>query len=69
VSTENKRAASTPQAPMTPDWPRELPPLPQYTCGQCGETFGTNCYPHDIACAYCGAILCPHCGEWFGGDS
>jgi hypothetical protein len=46
-----------------------LPPLPEYTCGQCFEMFGSNCRDDDISCAYCGAKRCPHCREWFGGDN
>jgi hypothetical protein len=46
-----------------------LPSLPQYTCGQCGETFGTNFTEDEIECAYCSARRCPHCHEWFGGES
>lgn len=46
-----------------------LPPLPQFTCGQCGETFGTNFAEDEIECAYCDARRCPHCHEWFGGES
>jgi hypothetical protein len=45
-----------------------LPPLPGYTCGQCGETFGTNCDEDDIRCPECGARRCPHCETWFGGE-
>ena len=42
--------------------------LPEYTCGQCGETFGTNFVEDEIECAYCDARRCPHCAEWFGGE-
>ena len=38
-----------------------------YTCGKCGETFGTNCDEDDITCPECEAQRCPHCGKWFGG--
>ena len=39
-----------------------------FTCGACGETFGTNCAEDDIECAVCGAKRCPHCHRWFGRD-
>jgi hypothetical protein len=39
-----------------------------FTCGECGETFGTNCTEADIQCANCDARRCPHCHEWFGRD-
>ena len=44
-----------------------LPSLPQYTCGVCGETFGTNYHTEEIECP-CGARRCPHCEKWFGGE-
>jgi hypothetical protein len=47
---------------------RPLPPLPQYTCGSCGETFGSNCDQDDITCPYCEARRCPHCKRWFGSE-
>jgi hypothetical protein len=50
-------------APM----PTDLPPLPEFTCGVCGETFGTNFDIEEIECP-CGARRCPHCEQWFGGD-
>lgn len=46
---------------------RDLPPVPEYTCGSCDETFGTNCDEDDIQCPECGATRCPHCEQWFGG--
>ena len=49
--------------------PATLRDLPEYTCGQCGETFGTNFLPDEIECAYCEARRCPHCELWFGGES
>ena len=45
-----------------------LPPLPQYTCGACRETFGSNCDPDDIVCPYCEARRCPRCLKWFGAE-
>lgn len=39
-----------------------------FTCGECGETFGTNCADNDIQCAVCDAKRCPHCKKWFGRD-
>ena len=45
-----------------------LPELPQYRCGLCGEEFGSNCHEDDISCTSCGAKRCPHCGKWFGED-
>ena len=47
---------------------RSLSPLPQYTCGLCSETWGTNCTPGDISCPECEANLCPCCGIWFDRD-
>lgn len=41
--------------------------LPEYRCGQCGETFGTNFAEDEIECAYCDARRCPCCEHWFGG--
>jgi hypothetical protein len=49
--------------------PALLHDLPEYTCGMCGETFGTNFLPDEIECAYCEARRCPHCELWFGGES
>jgi hypothetical protein len=46
--------------------PQSLPPLPQYTCGQCGMTFGTNFDEDKIECPECEARRCPHCKTWFG---
>jgi hypothetical protein len=43
--------------------------LPEYTCGQCNEVFGSNCDEDDIECTNCDARLCPHCGQWFGGQA
>jgi DNA-directed RNA polymerase subunit RPC12/RpoP len=40
----------------------------EFTCGACGETFGTNCVDEDIMCPECDAQRCPHCGKWFGGE-
>jgi DNA-directed RNA polymerase subunit RPC12/RpoP len=39
----------------------------EFTCGNCGEEFSTNCYDDDIACPECGARKCPECDFWFGG--
>ena len=39
-----------------------------FTCGICGETFGTNFREEEVECAVCGARRCPHCHEWFGGE-
>jgi hypothetical protein len=38
-----------------------------YTCGICGEQFGSNCAPGDIQCTNddCEARLCPCCEAWF----
>jgi hypothetical protein len=38
----------------------------EFTCGLCGEVFGTNCDLADIACTECDARRCPDCGSWFG---
>lgn len=43
--------------------------LPEYRCGQCGQTFGTNLAEDKVECAYCEARRCPHCEMWFGGES
>ena len=40
----------------------------EYTCDQCGETFGTNVHEDEVECANCGARRCPHCETWFGGE-
>jgi transcriptional regulator with XRE-family HTH domain len=61
-------ALGVPAASLLPGQARDLPPLPEYTCGQCGETFGTNCDPDDIECTYCEAKRCPHCQTWFGSE-
>lgn len=45
---------------------RPLPPLPEYACGQCGTTFGTNVAEDRIECPECDARRCPHCETWFG---
>jgi DNA-directed RNA polymerase subunit RPC12/RpoP len=42
--------------------------MQEYTCGACGETFGTNFAEHEIECAYCDARRCPCCQSWFGGQ-
>lgn len=55
--------AASPASGTTP------PPLPEYTCGNCGGTFGTNCTLDDIACTECRAHRCPRCAGWFGGDA
>ena len=39
--------------------------IKDYTCGLCGEEFGSNCDPGDIQCTDCDARLCPCCGAWF----
>jgi hypothetical protein len=43
--------------------------LPEFTCGACRETFGTNFLEEEIECAVCGARRCPNCEHWFGGES
>jgi DNA-directed RNA polymerase subunit RPC12/RpoP len=63
-STGGERGAGPLVAPVAN--PRGLPPLPQYTCGQCGETFGTNFRTEEIECPECEARRCPHCETWFG---
>jgi hypothetical protein len=45
-----------------------LKPLPEYTCGVCRETFGTNFSVQDIDCGNCEARRCPYCTTWFGGE-
>ena len=57
-----------PDLPPGPPWTHTLAPspLPEYTCGASGETFGTNCGPDDIACPECESRLCEHCGRWSG---
>jgi hypothetical protein len=65
--SEDERGAEVLINPVTPARPeRTLPPLPQYTCGQCGETFGTNFRIEEIECPECEARRCPHCETWFG---
>jgi hypothetical protein len=44
-----------------------LPELAEFTCANCGTTFGTNCDLDDIQCVECDAHRCPCCAEWFGG--
>jgi len=41
----------------------------EYTCGICGEEFGSNCKPGNVQCVNdpCEARLCPCCGAWFTG--
>lgn len=39
----------------------------EFICGNCGETFSTNCDLDDIQCPECEAHRCPHCVKWFGG--
>lgn len=36
----------------------------EYTCGECGEEFGSNCSPGDVSCTNCEARLCSSCGHW-----
>jgi hypothetical protein len=45
---------------------KPLPPLPKFTCGLCGFTFGTNFRTEEIECPECEARRCPHCETWFG---
>jgi DNA-directed RNA polymerase subunit RPC12/RpoP len=42
--------------------------IQQYTCGACGETFGSNVAEDEIECAYCDVKRCPCCRSWFGGQ-
>ena len=36
----------------------------EFTCGQCGEEFSTNCDISDIECPECGSRRCEHCAKW-----
>jgi hypothetical protein len=47
-------------APGDPGFPSML----DYTCGECGGKFGSNCSPGDIECTECEARLCSSCGHW-----
>lgn len=48
--------------PDDPSWLRHR----QFTCGRCGETWGTNCQAGTITCPECEARLCSGCGRWEG---
>lgn len=39
----------------------------EFTCGNCGSEFSTNCDDDDICCPECEAQKCPNCDFWFGG--